>query len=137
MSITVVFTALLAFFFTPRLFADISPLDLQCTVSFTNFDQIENVSKSGEITLTDMKHKPGGVIKFTQTKTYEFWVMTHGVQSTNDHAFINNFQVAIKHKERGLFMHALSDTSHSKKQAPPCCKDQFGELSCWDNVGKR
>jgi hypothetical protein len=118
MSKTVVVSALLALLFTTRLFADISPLGLQCTVAFTHFDRIENMSKSGEVTLSDIKHKPRGSIKFTQTEAYEFWVMAHGVQSTNDHAFINNFQVAIKHKESGLFMHALSDTSHSKNKPP-------------------
>lgn len=112
------FSSFLTFFFATCLYADVAPLNLQCTVAFSNFDQIEERSKSGEITLTDLKHKPGGMVRFTQTKAYEFWVMTHSVQSVNNESFINNFQVAIRHKESGLFMHALSDTTNRVDQPP-------------------
>jgi hypothetical protein len=44
--------------------------------------------------------------------------MAHSVQTMQDQSFINNFQVAIKDKESGLFMHALSDTSHSLIHPP-------------------
>jgi hypothetical protein len=118
MSKLALFFGLLTLYLATPLYADVISLDLQCTVAFSSFDQIDDQSKSGEITLTDMKHRPGGMIRFTQTKAYEFWVMTHSVQSMSERSFINNFQVAIKDKESGLFMHALSDTSRSINHPP-------------------
>ena len=93
-------------------------LELNCNTSFSNFDNIENAVTSSQVTLTAAKHQPGGMQLVTQTSTYEFWVMTHGIQTISSLRFINNFQVAIKHKASQLFMHALSDTSHSPDMAP-------------------
>ena len=93
-------------------------LPLQCNIAFTNFDNIEHASTSAVITLTELKHKRGGFILVFQTANYEFWVMTHGVQTINDRQFVNNFQVAIKHKASKLFMHALSDSSHTPETPP-------------------
>ena len=93
-------------------------LELNCTTSFNNFDNIENAVTSSQVTLTAAKHQPGGMQLVTQTSTYEFWVMAHGVQTINRQKFINNFQVAIKHKDSQLFMHALSDTSHTPDIPP-------------------
>lgn len=93
-------------------------LKLLCNIAFSNFDNIEYSAKTKEITLTNMKHKPGGMQLVTQTSGYEFWAMIHGVQTMNDQCFINNFQVAIKHKTSQLFMHALSDTSHTPGNIP-------------------
>lgn len=96
----------------------IIPLKLQCNISFMDFDGIGHAAKSVEIILTALKHKPGGMILVSQTDNYEFWVMTHGVQTINGQVFINNFQVAIKDKVSKLFMHALSDTSHTPGSPP-------------------
>jgi len=96
---------------------DIS-LTLLCNVSFSNFDNIEHSVKTEEVMLTAAKHQPGGMHLVTQTSNYEFWVMTHGLQTKNNQRFINNFQVAIKHKASQLFMHALSGTNHSPDTPP-------------------
>lgn len=97
--------------------SDIS-LDLVCNISFRNFANIENSAITKEITLTQIKHKPGGMKLVTQTSNYEFWAMIHGVQTINGQQFVNNFQVAIKQKSSQLFMHALSDTSHTASVRP-------------------
>ncbi len=88
----------------------IIPLHLQCGIYYSDFEGIEHAAKSFKIVLTEMKHKPGGRILLSQTDDYEFWVMTHSVQTINGQQFINNFQVAIKDKASKLFMHALSDS---------------------------
>lgn len=93
-------------------------LELICNISFSNFDNIEHTAKTMEITLTGAKHQPGGMQLVTQTDNYEFWVMTHSVQTIGNQRFISNFQVAIKHKPDQLFMHALSDTSYSPDHLP-------------------
>ena len=94
------------------------PLRLQCNISFRDFDGIAYAVKTVEIELTELKHKPGGMILVNQTDNYEFWAMIHGVQMINGQRFINNFQVAIKDKNSKLFMHALSDTSHTPGRYP-------------------
>ncbi|MCP4117880.1 MAG: hypothetical protein GY737_21260 [Desulfobacteraceae bacterium] len=83
-----------------------------------DFDGIDHAVKSVEVILKELKHKPGGMILVSQTEDYEFWVMTHGVQTINGRVFINNFQVAIKDKASKLFMHALSDTTHTSERPP-------------------
>ena len=96
----------------------IIPLKLQCNISFMDFDGIDHAVKTVEVILKDLKHRPGGMIRVSQTEKYEFWVMTHGVQTINGLRFIYNFQVAIKDKASKLFMHALSDTSHTPDSPP-------------------
>lgn len=93
-------------------------LKLLCNVAFSNFDNIDHSVKTEEVMLTAIKHQRGGMLLVTQTRNYEFWVMTHGIQTINNKRFINNFQVAIKHKASQLFMHALSDTSHTPGMLP-------------------
>ena len=70
------------------------------------------------IRLTQAKHRSGGMKRASQTADYEFRVMTHAVQSLKGLKFINNFQVAIKLKSSQLFIHALSDTTHSADRPP-------------------
>lgn len=93
-------------------------LKLLCNIAFSNFDNIEHTVKTEEVMLTAEKYQRGGMQLVTQTSSYEFWVMTHGIQTINKRQFINNFQVAIKHKASQLFMHALSDTSHTPGMPP-------------------
>ena len=93
-------------------------LRLQCNISFRNFDGIALAAKTVEIELTELKHNPGGMIQVSHTDDYEFWVMTHTVQTINGQRFINNFQVAIKDKASKLFMHALSDSSYTPEKSP-------------------
>lgn len=71
-----------------------------------------------ELVLTNFKHKPGGIRLVTQTGEYEFWVMTHNIQTINNKRFVSNFQVAIKHNSSRLFIHALSDTTHTAGSSP-------------------
>ena len=94
------------------------PLNLTCDISFNNFDNIDHAVTTKDIILTQAKHKPDGMKLVSQTRDYEFWVMTHSVQSIAGQKFVNNFQVAIKHKTSQLFMHALSDTGHSPEVQP-------------------
>jgi hypothetical protein len=96
----------------------INKVKLQCNITFSNYDNIEYTAKTVEVALNNYKHKSGGMIMVTQTKDYEFWVMTHGIQKINKRAFINTFQVAIKKKGNNLFMHALSDITHSPENPP-------------------
>ncbi len=96
----------------------IEELKLQCNIIYNNYDNIEHTAKTVEVTLNNYKHKSGGMIRIIQTKDYEFWVMTHGIQKIHDRTFINTFQVAIKTKGNNLFMHALSDITHSPENPP-------------------
>jgi len=90
------------------------PLKLSCFVSFQNYDGIEEALTTKQVKLDNHKHEDGGVSLVTQTDSYEFWAMTHGIQSTaGAKAFIRDFQVAIRHKQSGLFMHALSNETNS------------------------
>lgn len=93
-------------------------LHLTCNIAFSHFNAIKSAHITKNITLTQVKHKTGGMKLVSQTADYEFWVMTHAVQMLNEQKFINNFQVAIKHKSTQLFFHALSDTSHSADKQP-------------------
>lgn len=93
-------------------------LDLRCSVHVSNFNNIEKATVSKDVTLKHLKHQADGAVLVTQTDDYEFWVMTHSQQSINNQKFINNFQVAIKQKKTGLFMHALSDSSYSPAENP-------------------
>jgi hypothetical protein len=93
-------------------------LPLQCSIVFSDFDAVENESAFVDVTLVALKHKSGGAVLAYQAKGYEFWVMAHSVQTTNTKKFVNNFQVAIKHKRNKLFMHALSDSSNDPKSPP-------------------
>jgi len=93
-------------------------LNLLCNITFSDFDGIEHLAKTEEIRLSEIKHKPGGSALVAETDHYEFWVMVHGMQTIDKQDFVNNFQVAIKHKVSLLFMHALSDTSHSADKSP-------------------
>jgi hypothetical protein len=94
------------------------PLSLKCSAVFSNYNGVKHAATFIDVTLSQPKHNPGGMILATQTKDYEFWVMSHGVQTLNNKRFINNFQVAIRDKATGLFMHALSDTSHNADNPP-------------------
>ncbi len=96
---------------------DIS-LRLVCNISFSDFSNIENTAITKEITLTQIKHKSGGMKLVAQTSDYEFWAMIHGVQTINGQQFVNNFQVAIKQKTSQVLMHALSVTSHTASVRP-------------------
>lgn len=97
---------------------NIQSIHLNCHISFNNYDHVQQADMSKEVTVSNIKNKSGGVILVAQTKGHEFWVMAHGVQSIGLQSFITNFQVAIKHKASGLFMHALSDTSHDPSSPP-------------------
>lgn len=70
------------------------------------------------VSLDNDKHKSGGSKLVTQTDSFEFWVMTHTIQTINEQSFISGFQVAIKDKKSGFLAHALSDSSHNPKQSP-------------------
>ena len=94
------------------------PLQLQCTIKISNYNGVDHASISKDIALAKLKHKSGGTVLVSQTDDYEFWVMTHGQQTIKNVTFFNNFQVAIKEKKRGLFMHALSDTNNSPDITP-------------------
>ena len=96
----------------------IDALNLTCDISFENFAGIAHAVINKDISLNQTKHRTGGMKQVSQTGDYEFWVMTHGVQSITGREFFSNFQVAIKHKASQLFMHALSDTSHSPEIQP-------------------
>lgn len=93
-------------------------LDLQCVVEFRDFEKVEHILKVVDVRLSQIKHKPGGHVLVAETDHYEFWVMVHGTQSINDQNIVNAFQTAIKHKNSLLFMHALSDVSHSASDLP-------------------
>ena len=93
-------------------------IKLQCDILFKNYNAIDHASTSKPITLNAIKHKEGGSQLVAQTDDYEFWVMIHGIQRINKVDFINSFQVAIKQKSSGLFMHALSDMNSSSKGKP-------------------
>ncbi|MCP4343366.1 MAG: hypothetical protein GY799_31940 [Desulfobulbaceae bacterium] len=93
-------------------------LRLKCNIAFSNFDNIEQALTSAVIVLSDIKHKPGGAVLVSQTAGYQFWAMTHSVQSINGQQFVNNFQVAIQHKNSKLFAHALSDSSYTPERGP-------------------
>ena len=93
-------------------------LNLQCDIAFSNYEGVESSSISKSVTLSNFKHKNGGTALVSQSDHYEFWAMVHGVQSINDKRFVYNFQVAIKDKKTGVFMHALSDSSYKPDQAP-------------------
>lgn len=88
------------------------PLKLQCTVNISNYNGVDHASVSKDIVLSQLKHKAGGAVLVSQTDDYEFWAMIHGQQTIINMAFFNSFQVAIKEKKSGLFIHALSDTSN-------------------------
>lgn len=94
------------------------PLHLNCVVNFGNYNGIDETSTTRQSTLNSHKHKTGGSNLVVQTKFYKFWVMTHGVQTITNRAFIREFQVAVRHKQSGLFMHALSDMA-SSPDIPP------------------
>jgi hypothetical protein len=93
-------------------------INLQCDVIFSNYRGIEHAATHEKVSLTALKQQTGGAKLVTQTDDFEFWVMVHGMQNLNGQDFINNYQVAIKEKSTGLFMHALSDTSHDPWQPP-------------------
>jgi len=93
-------------------------LTLQCNIAFTNYNNVEHATITKTTKLTNYKHKEGGAVLVSQTDDYEFWAMVHGVQEINNKKFINNFQVAIKNKHNNVFMHALSDTTHTAERAP-------------------
>lgn len=93
-------------------------LDLQCLISFTNYDNISRASTTADVVLSDNKDRKGGAILVRQTDNFEFWVMTHGIQDAHDGRFINNFQVAIQIKDSGLFVHALSDSVYELGRQP-------------------
>lgn len=95
-----------------------SQLKLQCSIHFNNFNGIEQASTGMKVSIKNVKNQEGGAVLVTQTKDYEFWVMSHSQQKLEGKSFINNFQVAIKDKKTGLFMHALSDSSYSATQKP-------------------
>lgn len=94
------------------------PLLLQCTINVSNYNGVEHASISKDIELVELKHKAGGAVLVSQTDEYEFWAMTHGLQTINDVTFFNTFQIAIKDKKSSLFMHAMSDTSNSPDKKP-------------------
>ena len=92
-------------------------LELSCNIVFDHYSGIDTTT-SRDVTLSNYKHKPGGMIKVSESGDFEFWVMTHSVQKINNQTLINNFQVAIKEKKSQLFMHALSDSVFSPGQSP-------------------
>ena len=93
-------------------------ITLQCNINFSNYDGIDHATTSRSITLNAIKHIENGSKLVAQTDGYEFWVMIHGVQKLNGVDFINTFQVAIKQKSSGLFVHALSDFNTSPNSQP-------------------
>jgi len=93
-------------------------LDLQCTINISNYNGVKHASITKNVSLTALKHRLGGAVLVSQTDEYEFWAMIHGVQTTGDSAIVNNYQVAIKDKGTGVFMHALSDTTHNANVRP-------------------
>lgn len=93
-------------------------LTLTCNINFSDGKALENNINTDEIRLSAAKHKRGGAELIHQTNEYEFWVMTHGVQTIGNERFINSFQVAVKHKESKIFSHALSDRSFSAVNQP-------------------
>lgn len=93
-------------------------IKLLCSINLANYDGIQHAAVSKEISLTALKHLKGGAVLVSQTNKHEFWAMIHGQQTLNNLTFINNFQVAIKNKKSGLFMHALSDTNHNPESKP-------------------
>lgn len=70
------------------------------------------------VSLKNIKSQKGGAVLASQTKDYEFWVMSHSQQTIENKTFINNYQVAIKDKNNGYFMHALSDSIYSPDKNP-------------------
>lgn len=97
---------------------DMSKIELKCSINITNYNGVDHASISKKVPLTALKHQVGGTVLVSQTNALEFWAMSHGQQTINGQTFINNFQVAIKDKKTGLFMHALSDKTNSpNKQA--------------------
>jgi hypothetical protein len=93
-------------------------LTLICNISFSDAKALENNINTDEIRLSAEKHKRGGAKLIHQNNEYEFWVMTHGVQTMGNEKFINSFQVAVKHKKSKIFSHALSDRSFSAIKQP-------------------
>ena len=93
-------------------------LTLICNIYFSDAKALENNINTDEIRLSAAKHKRGGAKLIHQTNEYEFWVMTHGVQTIGNERFINSFQVAVKHKKSKMFSHALSDRSFSTVNQP-------------------
>lgn len=53
-----------------------------------------------------------------ETTGYQFWAMSHSVQTLGKNQCINNFQVAILHKAGKMFMHALSDSRYMPDSPP-------------------
>ena len=98
--------------------AESMKLTLACEIHFSNFKNIHQAVTTKTVILTALKHQKGGAQRVTQTDDYEFWVMVHGVQSLNKQQRINNFQVAIKNKHSGEFMHAMSDRVYSDQAQP-------------------
>lgn len=95
-----------------------SQLNLRCQIHFTNYHGIKQASSGVNASLKNIKNQEGGAVLATQTKDFEFWVMSHGQQNINGKIFINNFQVAIKDKKSGFFMHALSDSVYTPDKKP-------------------
>lgn len=96
----------------------LTPLQLQCSITITNYNGIDHASISKNVELLAIKHKPGGAVLVSQTDDYQFWVMIHGQQALNNVKFFNNFQVAIMDKKTNIFMHALSDTNNNSNVKP-------------------
>jgi len=93
-------------------------LTLTCNINFSDAKALENNINTDEIRLSAAKHKRGGAKLIHQTNEYEFWVMTHGIQTIENERFINSFQVAVKNKKSKMFSHALSDRSFSAVNQP-------------------
>lgn len=95
-----------------------STLSLKCSVLVSNYSGVEQASHFADVVLTVSKNLPGGNVRVTRMQGFEFWVMTHGLQRTNNQVVFNSFQVAIKSIKSGLFIHALSDVSFDVSKPP-------------------
>lgn len=109
---------LIIYFLFANAYADNNSIKLTCEVHFSNFNSVKQASTGAEVTISGMKHHPAGAVLVTQTNDYEFWVMSHGQQTINNRKFLTNYQVAIKDKKTDMFMHSLSDTTHSPDRKP-------------------
>jgi len=90
--------------------AKASSIPLKCSVTVSNFAGIVDQSQFFDVKLIGLKHKPAGAKKVTTINNYEFWVMNHSLQTTNNITHVVNFQVAIKNITNGTFTHALSNS---------------------------
>jgi hypothetical protein len=91
-------------------YAKASSMPLKCSITVSNFTGMEDQAQFFDVKLTGLKHKPSGAKKLTTINGYEFWVMNHSLQNTNNIVRIINFQVAIKNLTTSTFTHALSNS---------------------------